>query len=187
MNLAEQDKYEECWNDLDYRRGRGGLDFFDEFLAKSDIRPTDTAIDFGCGEGLVASKLFQMGVRVKLIDIAENCLSKQVKAELGEHFIHQDLADEINEKASFGFCSDTMEHIEPESVNIVLRNILGACRRCFFHISIQPDAFGKRIGKTLHLSVHDYIWWNSKFKSLNTIIFSSRQTRGYVIFYVGNE
>lgn len=184
---AEKEKYEECWNDPYYRSGKGGLDFFSEFLEKSDIRPGDTAIDYGCGEGLVANELFNMGVQVKLIDIAENCLSKQVKAKLGKHFIHQDLAEKIHEKASFGFCSDTMEHIPPESVDIVLRNILGSCKRCFFHISIQSDAFGQRIGKVLHLSVHNYVWWDSKFKFLKTIIFSSRQTREYVIFYVGLE
>lgn len=187
MNLTEKEKYEECWNDRYYRSGKGGLDFLDEFFEKTDIRFGDTAIDYGCGEGRVASELSRRGMRVKLIDIAENCLSKQVKEELGEHFILQDLTKKIHVKASFGFCSDTMEHIPPESVDVVLRNILGSCKRCFFHISIQPDSFGESIGEILHLSVHSYFWWDSKFKSLEAVIFSSRQTREYVIFYVGLE
>ena len=65
-----------------------------------------------------------------------------------------------------GFCTDVMEHIPPDDVETVLRNIMASTPRAFFQISTVEDVFGKTIGQPLHLSVHPHAWWMDTFRGL---------------------
>jgi hypothetical protein len=56
-----------------------------------------------------------------------------------------------------------MEHIPPEDVSDVIRNIMDCVDSCYFKIALFDDSMGKLIGHPLHLSVFPSEWWQSKF------------------------
>lgn len=63
-----------------------------------------------------------------------------------------------------------MEHIPPDDVPKVLRNILASARHCFFAISTVPDRMGTLIGEDLHLTVRPMAWWAEQLRSLGAVI-----------------
>jgi len=99
-------------------------------------------------------------------------------------FIKADLEKPLPVAAEFGFCSDTMEHIPPDKVDVVLDNILKAAQRCWFTIALFDDACGEMIGETLHLSVHPKKWWLGKFHARDCTILWSADDDRYAHFYV---
>jgi 2-polyprenyl-3-methyl-5-hydroxy-6-metoxy-1,4-benzoquinol methylase len=127
------------------------------------IAPGATVIDFGCGTGRAALKIASAGHNVTLLDFAENCRDKDAESL---PFIKWDLTRPIEVKATYGFCTDVMEHIPPLDVEAVITNIMRAAPRTFFNISTVPDELGVLIGQHLHLTVRPHKWWRETFQAL---------------------
>lgn len=81
-------------------------------------------------------------------------------------------------------CTDVMEHIPPEDVETVLRNIVTSCRHCFFQISCVPDHMGELIGEQLHLTVQPYAWWLEQFQKIGCLVHWSQDFGEACAFYV---
>jgi hypothetical protein len=56
-----------------------------------------------------------------------------------------------------------MEHIPPDQVETVIRNIMTSAGTVFFQIATVPDKFGAVIGQRLHLTVKPHEWWAELF------------------------
>lgn len=159
--LSEQEKYQRMWGYDAYRTVSPGEECVDTFLEL--CKPEGLVIDFGCGTGRAAIRIKEYGCFVQLIDFTDN--SRDPKA-MELPFRQHDLTEPISLMGRYGYCTDVMEHIEPEKVDVVIKNIMDAAKTTFFQISTIPDSMGEIIGQQLHLTVRPHSWWNDKFIEL---------------------
>lgn len=180
--LSEQEKYEAMWSRPEYRRCVPGAQVAEQFLRLAQPVSGSTVLDFGCGTGegalmiaILSDALYRQPVKVLMLDFARNCLDEDVRNALvtqahALEFVQHDLTQPVPTTAPTGFCTDVMEHIPPEQVDLVLQNILHAAQHVFFQISCVDDSCGVLIGEKLHLSVHPPAWWKAKFEDLKCTI-----------------
>lgn len=185
---TEQSKYERLWGEFgQYRAVAPGEHWADQFIATAKPTSGSTVIDFGCGTGRGALRIRQLtGATVHALDFTANCLDADVKPWLGEAFTftQHDITKPIALRADYGFCTDVLEHIPPQDVDAVLRNIGIACRHLYLNISTVDDAMGALIGEPLHLTVEPAVWWHSKLEELGFRIDRSQDHGECVTFYV---
>jgi hypothetical protein len=160
-NLTERDKYRLMWGADQYRAFAPGEHSVEKFL--EIVEPNDMIIDFGSGTGRGSIELAKRGHNVIMVDFADNCRDEEA---MTLPFLEWDLAWPCPLRAPYGYCTDVMEHIPPEQVDTILRNIMEAAETVFFQISTVTDAMGALIGTPLHLSVHPASWWAEKFEAL---------------------
>ena len=182
--MSEVQKYEAVWARPEYRVSAPGEHFINDFLRLTRPSTGDTVIDFGCGTGRAALKLSEYAP-VLMLDFAENCLDQDVRSALGDRltFRKHDLTEPMELTGTYGFCTDVMEHLPPEQVDTVLRNICTAALKIYFNISTMQDNMGVLIGETLHLTVQPMEWWKAKLESLGFRIDYSRDMGVSAIFY----
>lgn len=190
----EKDLYEKLWRTEEYRQSSPGERMVPQFLLQAQPSRGTTLVDLGCGTGRASLLLAlppPMGasMRVTMVDFTDNCLDEEIKQMLVTQaenlkFVQADLTKPIPVKATYGFCSDVMEHIPPEDVNIVLDNCLMAAQHVFFAISTIKDMCGVLVGHSLHLTVRSYEWWLGKFKERDCVIHWSQGGEDMCGFYV---
>jgi hypothetical protein len=181
--MPEQDKYQAMWDFDQYRTVAPGEAVADTFVEISGIRKDNIVIDFGCGTGRGAKRIHELtGCELILTDFAGNCLDD----DLGNWytFYRHDLTEPLALQSNYGFCTDVLEHIPPEQVDLVITNIMRASERVFFQISLVDDHCGALIGQALHLSVHAMDWWANKFAGLGYAIEWSQDRQDCALFYV---
>ena len=181
-DLTERDKYRLMWRTDSYREVSPGERAIPTFL--DVVRPDGLILDFGCGTGRAALALHNAGHDVLLIDFADNCRDQEA-AELP--FLEWDLCRELPPRAPYGICCDVMEHIPPDDIDTVIRNIMGAARGCFFQIATVPDEFGAVIGTPLHLTIKPAWWWRAQFLGLGYEVAWSASDAASCQFYVLNK
>jgi SAM-dependent methyltransferase len=154
--------YEDIWTNTAYRRVAPGERHIMLMLEALKPHIGDSFIDFGCGTGRPAKELQKRGYGVLGVDFAYNCLD----ADVDIPFLVADLTELPQLSAKFGYCTDVLEHIEPERVDEVLSGIARCVRvGVFFSIAIVDDNFGPvLVGKQLHLTVKDGEWWREKLR-----------------------
>src|SRR4030095_6422761 len=156
----EAQKYGALWTHPEYRQYAPGEELVNTFLQIVKPRTGAEVIDFGCGTGRGALGLALFGgLRVTMIDFVGNCLDDDIRPMLTSQahalrFLKIDLERGPLPTAEYGYCTDVLEHIPPDKVDLVLNNILCSARHVFFSISTRDDEWGKLIGQPLHLSVH---------------------------------
>lgn len=189
--LTEQQKYEKLWGraEKDYRTVAPGEHHAFEFLKQAQPEKDAEVIDFGCGTGRGALSLALFGgMRVKMLDFAENCLDPEVAEACVTQptrisFKVQDLTLPIEDSAAYGYCCDVMEHIPTDMVRRVLANILGSANHVFFGISTVPDIMGETIGEELHLTVKPMAWWVEQLTDLGAVVHWSRSSSNACFVY----
>lgn len=154
---GEREKYERMWTFAAYRDDHA-TPHAEAAERALGLQPGASIIDFGAGAGYGTAWLAARGYQVLAVDFAGNAMAPafaalpRLLADLRE--LPADLI------ADYGLCCDVMEHIAPDDVAGVLRNIRAATRRgTYFSISLRPDACGRLIGDTLHLTVRSTDWW----------------------------
>lgn len=190
----EREIYQVLWSDPAYRNVAPGESCVQEFLLQARPRLGATVADLGCGTGrasLLMALPPPMGadLKVTLVDFAENCLDDDIRdiVKAQPHamtFVEADLSKEIPVTATYGFCTDVLEHIPPADVNRVLNNCLMACQHVFFQISTVDDVFGETVGHPLHLTVRPYEWWLKQFNDRECVIHWSKDYGNACAFYV---
>jgi len=163
--LSEQEKYQRMWAHDAYRTLSPGEECVDTFLEV--CKPDGLVIDFGCGTGRAALKIKEYGCYVQLIDFTDNSRDPAA-SELA--FRQHDLTEPLALMAKWGYCTDVMEHIAPESVDKVINNIMAVAKTTFFQISTVPDNLGAIIGQQLHLTVRPHSWWRDTFIKMGYIV-----------------
>lgn len=157
--LSEKDAYRLIWQFDTYRNMAPGETLVETFLEVAKPAPGSTVIDFGCGTGRASLALQKAGLHPLLVDFADNCRDQEA---IMLDFMECDLTEPIPLRGDYGFCTDVMEHIAPQKVEPVLRNILSSVNNStFFQISTIPDKMGVLIGRPLHLTVRSHDWWRA--------------------------
>ena len=189
--MTEKQKYEKMWTVEDYRKVSPGELAANTFLSLAKPEMGEEITDFGAGTGRGGLMLWAMGkLNVTMLDFASNCLDADLVTATEKfpeqiRFQEHDLTQKIKNTTRYGYCTDVMEHIPEEHVDLVLSNILDAAQSVFFRISTDLDVMGPKYLKThLHLTVHDYKWWAKKFVEHNCTILHSEDLGGAVDFYV---
>jgi SAM-dependent methyltransferase len=170
-DLEECDKYRRMWSTDSYRNVSPGEEIVPLILDK--LRPAGLVLDFGCGTGRASLALARAGLDVLLIDFADNCRDEEA---MGLPFLEWDLTRPLPPHAHYGICTDVMEHLPPESVDVALANIMAAADRVFFQISTTEDDMGVLIDQTLHLTVRPHAWWRERLAALGAIEWEDDQT-----------
>lgn len=179
-------KYGKLWNTSEYRKHSPGEHFIPYFMQQAKPKDGAHVIDFGCGTGRAALKLKDFGLNVTMIDFVKNCLDEPVRIAIGDgfEFLKHDLKKPIPLVAEYGYCTDVMEHIPEEDVNLVINNILRSAKHSFFAICTIPDGYGQMIGERLHLTVQPYEWWLNRFQQFSCVIQWAEKIGSYAFFLV---
>lgn len=186
---AERAKYQKLWQRPEYRDTAPGERAAMVFLQQAGPPKDAEVIDFGCGTGRGGLMLALMGnMKVTLLDFTDNCLDPEVaqacETQGGRlRFIQHDLLHMPQINASYGYCTDVMEHVPEKDVDRVLSNVLASANKVFFQIDCQDDNMGVLIGEKLHLTVQPYAWWLAKLTALGAAIFWSHDAGSYCQFY----
>jgi 2-polyprenyl-3-methyl-5-hydroxy-6-metoxy-1,4-benzoquinol methylase len=188
VETVERQKYELIWKNDDYRKFAPGELYVVPFIQSIRPKRGSTIYDYGTGTGRAALFLHHRGFDVYPLDIAENCMSEDPAKLLGDKLQVVNLFDlpEDMPVKDYGFCTDVMEHIPPEKVDVVLTSISKTCGGCFFNIAFREDHFGQTIGQELHLTVEGFLWWKAKLQEFGTL----KQARDLIdqgAFYVEFE
>ena len=171
--MSEQEKYEQMWNIQGYREVSPGELVAQTFVEVVKPEPHARIGDFGCGTGrgsLAISKLIDCDLT--LMDFTENSRDEEAR---NFRFIRVDLTNQIPAIVRHGYCCDVMEHIAPEDVDVVIKNILSACKDCFFQISTIPDMMGAEIGQQLHLTVEPHSWWKEQLSKHGEVLWEQEE------------
>lgn len=180
-DLTEREKYQLMWSLPAYRIASPGEQLVDKFI--DIVKPKDNIIDFGCGTGRAAVRLAEKGYSMILMDFTDNCRDEEAQKL---PFVQWDLTKPIPIHAHYGFCTDVMEHIPPNDVETVIKNIMDSSSHVFFQISTVVDAMGSLIGKPLHLTIKPHNWWRTLFIKLGYKVDYDEQQRYASIFYVNS-
>lgn len=187
---GESAKYTQMWSHPEYRKFSPGENSAATFLKLASPSKGENIIDFGCGTGRGSLMLALLGfLKVTMVDFAKNCLDQEVQDMLvtqshALNFVEADLRKPIPANAKYGYCTDVMEHIPPEDVEVTLKNILQSAQHVFFQICTQPDHMGVLIGESLHLTVQPHDWWLAKLRDLGAIVHWAGYDEYNASFYV---
>ena len=127
--------------------GTGSYRWDAEVLALRDQTESETVLDYGCGKGL-------LGVMLG----SPHWYYEYDPAIVGKETMPVDHADLV-------VCTDVLEHIEPEFLDNVLRQIAKIARKAVFLV-IATRAADKFLadGRNAHLIQQDAAWWRSKLE-----------------------
>ncbi len=106
-------------------------------------------LDYGCGKGTLARTL-----RDAEFDVREYDPAVPEKAARPE-------------PADIVAALDVMEHIEPDRLDAVLRDLVRVTRKILFvAIATKQSKRWMRDGRNTHLIVQDGVWWRGKFEAV---------------------
>lgn len=185
----EREKYLKLWENPDYRAIAPGEALAMHFLTQAKPPRDAEVIDFGAGTGRGALMLALMGaMKVQMLDFAPNCLDPEVAEACKTQpdrikFMVCDLSKHVPVNAAYGYCTDVMEHIPPEQVGRVLRNVLASAQHVFFGIATRPDVMGETIGQPLHLTVQPLQWWVKQLTDMGAVIHWTAEWEGECAIY----
>lgn len=103
----------------------------------------ESAIDYGCGKGLLADRLIATGIDCIKYDPAIPAFSS-----------HPDSPVDIV------ICNDVMEHLTYTSLKSVIDDIKFLAIKCiFFNISCRPAVHKLPDGRNCHTLIQSHEWW----------------------------
>ena len=167
LKEQEQSKYAEIWRMPGYRRVSPAFRDIDNIRAWIDRHGIKRVVDFGCGKGQMDLALARDGVEVHMIDIANNCLDRDVReaVDRGELTFEQKClwepgVEKIDPPVDGVICIDLLEHLPPEKVAKVIRKIKLVAPHGYINAALFPHEVA---GQVLHLTVREADWWTRQF------------------------
>ena len=175
--LNEQDKYTQAWKSGSENNSRTAV-YLIPYLQRK-INPAWKVLDLGCGNGLVTETLRQNGINnIYGADITLeglnlnkpiNKFGSQVNGIIPkkEYYVESPLWKLPFEDKSFDYTysTDVIEHIAPEMIESVIKEIYRITRIATFHcIATFADTRG---GIEFHLTVQPIEKWIQQFTALN--------------------
>lgn len=152
----EKEKYRKVWEHPEYRKVSPGEMEMQRAFITMGCREGESLNDYGCGTARATKWFQEKGLTVVGIDHAVNAVETDVPISPATLWDMYDVT-----ASDYGFCCDVMEHIPPEMVHKVLREISERTRlMAWFRIATRPDVMGERtIGEPLHLTIQSAAWW----------------------------
>lgn len=139
------DKYPVIWREAP--ESTATLFFLEGF--QDEIRPGQTLIDFGCGNGAVAQEFLKVGLNTTLVDIAPYSLDENVRNLLSLQqnkirFVQACLwrLPASLEAADWIYCSNRLEHIPEENLDTALAS-MAKRMRLGGYLSLSLETRGK--------------------------------------------
>jgi len=178
MSIAatERETYEAVWTGIaQYGDNSPGLEQVDRFLDMSGATG-GSVLDAGCGSGKGALALQDKGFDVTLADLTASGLTEAAQAlpfarvELWHDLSPVAYASTGMTKFAYVYCCDVLEHVPPEFTMLVIARLLAVTRTgLFLSISTVGDAYGAWVGKPLHQTVKDFVWWRDRLNELGQV------------------
>lgn len=138
--------------------GAGGSLWTDVVTQMLKLYPDSTVLDYGCGKGKLAE-----AIRRKH-DIGINEYDPAIEGKDGSP-----------SPADIVMCTDVLEHIEPECLESVLKDIHRVTKRiAFLAISLRLAKKTLPDGRNAHLIVQPKTWWEARLNEAGFIIASSQ-------------
>lgn len=157
----EKAKYDRIWRLDEYAERSPGYRMLKPALQWLGPPPGASFIDLGSGSGQAAQALHELGYNVEGFDLCEHAN----RVFTGKIHIGTLWDMPYMGRYDYGYCVDVMEHIPPEKVGSVLRNIRSRVRHsCFFQIARFEDHFGDEEHGQLHICLRDPDWWAKSFR-----------------------
>ena len=184
---AEREKYRKIWAIPGYRSNSPGESLVSTFIKQAKWYKGDSLLDAGCGTGRAGLALHRADIRVTLLDLCETSVDPAPREALP--FMQAclwDLRTELILPFTWVYCCDVLEHIPTEHVDAVLDNLakLGV-KGVFMQIALWADAWGDKIGETLHLTVQPPAWWMEKITARWPVEYHVMSRDGRLIVLTG--
>jgi SAM-dependent methyltransferase len=178
----ERKKYEEIWSFPEYADYSPGGEHVERFMELCKPPYYATVIDIGCGRGNAGLELQKRKLNVWWLDITGAALDPKIECA---DFIEAPLWSHWQRPMGwhYGFCVDVLEHIPTEYTMLCIERIVRACGVSYLVINNEPDAFGKKIGEPLHLTVANFDWWKIRIATIGKLI-EARDLCGSSLFVV---
>ena len=166
-----QQVYEQIWERDSYRRSSPGEKCVEHFLSVAQPKQNSLIYDVGCGTGRASQRLIEKGYQVVGLDFAGNAVDETITIP----FVKWDVTiPPVVDKCDWVFCTDMLEHLEPERVHQSLCHIVGLARQgCYFQISLRHSYHKGINGETLHLTVWDTTCWSRMFDQIPGVRYTS--------------
>lgn len=169
--MTEKEKYEKVWNMPAYR---SACHSFQLWRTHRHLFPKNmkSALDIGCGLGVLIDVLNDAGIDAHGVDIATNCLDKTIAQKYSHKFHECNIWEmQFDHTFDFGICTDVMEHIPIEYVQASVDTIAEYCKEVLFKIAHVPSHpwLGKE--NPLHLTVKPLEWWEDMLKKSGRVEF----------------
>lgn len=166
----EREKYTKTWKDPLYRMASPAMrDHGDAILSWARQHGMKSLIDFGCGKGTLDLFLKENGFRVHMLDLAENCLDRDVRESLDDDLTFEEIClwdDAMAGKSADGvICIDVLEHLPlkhvPQVIEYIKQSPHGYCNAALFPHKVN--------GVELHLTLKSAKWWFQHFPEADCI------------------
>lgn len=168
----EREKYRQTWRDPLYRMASPAMrDHGESILTWARQHDMKTIMDFGAGKGTLDLFLKENGLKVHMLDLAENCLDRDVREALDDDLTFEEIClwdDEMAGRHADGvICIDVLEHLPlahvPTVVNYLrLTALHGYCNAALFPHQVN--------GVELHLTLKSPKWWFQHFPEADHIV-----------------
>ncbi len=183
MSLLAQERalYEGVWTGLGgYGTTSPGEQLADMFASLATT-PGASVLDAGCGSGKGAIALAARGYRPTLCDVTNAGLVEEAEKF---PFFGQCLWHYIGGSWDYVYCTDVLEHVQPQFTMLAVSNLLRcASRGLFLSVCNQQDAYGAYVGKPLHACVQPFTWWRDSLRELGRVT-DARDLVGNSTFFV---
>lgn len=129
------------------------------------INELPTVIDFGAGDGRFLRALAKAGWCYVGIGVD---LHEPDEIENWMRWHRQPLWEPLSlpVRAKYVISTDTLEHMPPEMVPAVMKNIANAAAHGFLRISTRQDIYGTERGLHLHETVEEPEWWLTRCREV---------------------
>jgi len=131
----------------------GGATYLNKILAICNVKNCRTALDYGCGKGILADKLNEAGILCDKYDPAI-----------------EEFSNLPNKKYDIVIANDVLEHLSHSSYLTDIRTMMSLSRNImFFNISCRPAKFFLPNGKNCHTIIASPEWWIKKLITFKNV------------------